>query len=197
MVMQVHIRVCRECGQEYRPDISVCADCGGELEDAYEDEGAPLPSPKEEPEAETVDLSDHRVLFQTPRAADLVPMAERLKETGVGFRLVERSVGEMSTAQYSLVVHEDDAKEALRALADIVAPQAENGDSVEALETHYESGRYVKCPACGAEQGSGLGECAECGLTLAPPVPTCERCNSPLEEEGAACQVCGGPPPTG
>ena len=24
------VRVCRECGEEYRPDILVCADCGGE-----------------------------------------------------------------------------------------------------------------------------------------------------------------------
>ena len=36
--MQVHIRVCRECGEEYRPHIVSCADCGGELEDVYEDE---------------------------------------------------------------------------------------------------------------------------------------------------------------
>jgi hypothetical protein len=195
--MQIHVRVCRECGQEYRPDISVCADCGAELEDAYEDEGAPLTPPREEEEAAVVDLSDHRVLFQSSLAADLVPMAERLKETGVGFRLVERAVGERSTAQYSLLVHEDDARSAMEALADIVAPGAENTDSVHALETHYQSGRYVKCPACGAEQGSGLSECAECGLILAPPVPVCERCNSPLEEEGAECPVCGGPSPTG
>jgi hypothetical protein len=197
MGMRVHVRVCRDCGEEYRPDISVCADCGGELEDAYEDEGAPPPPRQEEPEAEAEDLGDHRVLFQTYRAADLVPMAERLREAQVPFRLVERSVGEMSTAKYSLVVEDDDAKDALRALADIVAPDAQNGDSVDTLETHFESGRYVRCPACGAEQGSGLTECAECGLTLAPPVPTCERCNSPLEEEGAVCQVCGGPSPTG
>jgi hypothetical protein len=126
-----------------------------------------------------------------------VPLAERLKETGIAFRLVEQSVGERSTAQYSLVVHEDDAKDSLRALADIVAPDTGDGDSVHALETHYEAGRYVRCPACGAEQGSGLTECAECGLALSPPVPTCERCDSPLEEEGAPCQVCGGPSPTG
>ena len=33
--MEVHVRVCRDCGEEYRPEIAVCADCGGELEDVY------------------------------------------------------------------------------------------------------------------------------------------------------------------
>ena len=42
--MTDHVRVCRECGEEYRPEIVRCADCGGELEDRYEGEGA-RPSP--------------------------------------------------------------------------------------------------------------------------------------------------------
>jgi predicted amidophosphoribosyltransferase len=195
--MQIHVRVCRECGEEYRPDIATCADCGGELEDVYEEEGAP-PAPRgvarEDPEP--IDLSDHRAVFQTPRAPDLVPMAERLKETGIEFHLVEGGE-EGGPSRYSLVVREAEVKRALETLADLVAPHA-TGDEVRALETHYEAGRgYVRCPACGAEQGSGLAECAECGLTLGPMVPTCPRCLSPLEEEGAPCAVCGGPPPTG
>jgi hypothetical protein len=194
--MQVHVRVCKECGEEYRPDIVSCADCGGELEDVFEEEGAPSPRRQEPAEPETLDLSDHRAVFQTARATDLVPLAERLKESDIGFHLVEGG-DKGAASRYSLVVREDDAKAALEALADLVAPHAE-GDEVHALETHYEAGRgYVKCPACGAQQGSGMGECAECGLTLGPMVPTCPKCDSPLAEEGAACVVCGGPPPTG
>jgi hypothetical protein len=125
-----------------------------------------------------------------------VPLAERLKETGIEFHLVEGGNGG-APASYSLMVRDDEVKAALEALVDLVAPHAE-GDEVHALETHYESGRgYVKCPACGAQQGSGRGECAECGLTLGPVVPTCSKCDSPLPEEGAPCTVCGGPSPTG
>jgi predicted amidophosphoribosyltransferase len=193
--MQVHVRVCKECGEEYRPDIVVCADCGGELEDVFEDEDAPSPRRQESAEPETVDLSEHRAVFQTGRATDLVPLAERLKEAGMEFHLVEGGAAG-APASYSLVVRETEVKAALEALADLVAPH-EEGESVHALETHYESGRYVKCPACGAEQGSGRAECAECGLTLGPAVPTCAKCNAPLEEDGAPCTVCGGPPPTG
>jgi predicted amidophosphoribosyltransferase len=194
--MQVHVRVCKECGEEYRPDIAVCADCGGDLEDVYEEEGAlPAPRRQETEEPEAVDLSDHREVFQTARAPDLVPLAERLKEQRVPFHLAERGA-EGAPARYSLLVPETEVRRALEALADLVAPHAVS-DEVHALETHYEAGRYVKCPACGAQQGSGLAECAECGLTLGPAVPTCPRCESPLEEEGAPCTVCGGPPPNG
>ncbi len=193
--MHFHVRVCRECGEEYRPEIVVCADCGGELEDVYEDEGAPSPRRAAEDEVEVVDLSGHRAVFQTARAADLVPMAERLKGADVEFRLVEEGApGE--AVRFSLVVPETSVKAALEKLADLVAPHTES-DSVQALETSYESGRYVRCPGCGAEQGSGLAACAECGLTLSPAVPTCARCESPLEGEGAPCTVCGGPSPTG
>jgi hypothetical protein len=193
--MGFHVRVCRECGEEYRPVVDRCADCGGELEDVYEDEGAPAPRREVPAEPEPIDLSDHRVLFQTPRAPDLIPLAERLKEAAIAFRLVEEAVGE-GAARFSLVVADGDAKAALETLADLLAPHVES-DSVHALESNYVSGRYVRCPACGAEQGSGLAECAECGLTLAPAVPTCPRCQSPLEQEGAPCTVCGGPSPTG
>jgi len=193
--MQVHVRVCRECGEEYRPDIVSCADCGGELEDVYEDAGGATPAALP-PREETLDLSDFRSLFQTQNARVLVPMAERLKEAGLEFHLAEEGVGSAGTARYSLLVHESDARASLEALADILAPHADS-DEVHALETHHESGRYVRCPACGAEQGSGLDECAECGLALGVAVPTCPRCESPLEEEGAPCTVCGGEPPNG
>ena len=191
--MQVHVRVCKECGEEYRPDIMSCADCGGDLEDVYDDGGGSTPahlSASEEPI--TINLDDHRPLFQAPRAPDLVPMAERLQETGIAFHLVEES----ASARFSLLVHEADVKSGREALADLLAPHVD-GDSVHALDTHYESGRYVKCPACGTELGSGATECAECGLTLGAAVPTCARCDSPLAEEGAECTACGGEPPVG
>ena len=192
--MQVHVRVCKECGEEYRPDIESCADCGGELQDVYDDgEGS---TPARLPAAEdTLDLSDHRPLFQTPRAPDLVPLADRLQEAGIPFHLVEEGVGAASSARFSILVKEGDARAGLEALADLLAPHEET-ESVHALETHYESGRYVKCPACGTEQGSGATECGECGLTLGVAVPTCARCDSPLGEDGE-CTVCGGEPPVG
>jgi hypothetical protein len=164
-----HVRVCRECGEEYRPEVVRCADCGGELEDRHEgeEERASEPTPVEH-EPVTVELSGHRVLFLTPRAADLVPMAERLRETGVEYRLAEQpGSAEGAPPRYALLVRDEDAAKALEALADLVAPHDEAG-GVPAVETRFEPGRgYVQCPACGADQAPGAIECLECGLGLA------------------------------
>jgi hypothetical protein len=111
------------------------------------------------------------------------------------FRLVEEGAPG-TPVRYSLVVPETDVKAVIERLSDLLAPHTDS-DSVHALETNYESGRYVRCPACGTEQGSGQAECSECGLILGPAVPTCDKCEAPLEEEGGPCTVCGGPSPTG
>lgn len=165
--MPVHVRVCRECGEEYRPGIVRCADCGGELEDRFEGgaEGeAPAAGAREEPPSELV---GYRVLFLTPRAADLVPMAERLREAGVEYRLAQPpGQVEGAPARYALLVKDADAAGALAALADLVAPH-EGTDGVHAVESRFDGERYRECPACGTQVAAGAAECPDCGLGLA------------------------------
>jgi len=164
--MPVHVRVCRECGEEYRPGVVRCADCGGELEDRFEGEpegGAPA-ARSEEPPSE---LTGYRALILTARAADLVPMAERLLEAGVEYRLAEQAARtEGAPARYALLVKDADAAGALTAVADLVAPH-EHTEGVHAVETRFDAERgYLECPACGARTAPGAAECAECGLGL-------------------------------
>jgi hypothetical protein len=166
--MPVHVRICRDCGEEYRPGVVRCADCGGELEDRFEGEpegAAPAVEGREEPASE---LTGYRALFLTPRAADLVPMAERLREAGVEYRLAEQAARtEGAPARYALLVKDADAVSALAALADLVAPH-EHTDGVHAVETRFDAERgYLECPACGARTAGGTPECPECGLVLA------------------------------
>jgi hypothetical protein len=166
--MTDHVRVCRECGEEYRPEILRCADCGGELEDRYggeEEKSLPHPSPEE---AAAAELAGYRVLFMTPRAADLVPLAERLRDTHLQYRLAEQPAPtEGAPPRYALLVRDEDAAGALTALADLVAPH-EDTAGVHAVETRFHPDRgYVECPACGAEAAPGAAECRECGLGLA------------------------------
>jgi hypothetical protein len=166
----VHVRVCRDCGEEYRPEIVTCADCGGELEDRFlGDEAAPEaapPAPASAP-APGPDLSQHRPVFESGQARDLVPFAEALKQGGIAFHLVESPAEEeVRAASYSLLVHESDAAAALRLLSSLLAP-AEGAEAAPAVEAHFEEGRgYVRCPACGQEQAAGAVECPECGLAL-------------------------------
>jgi hypothetical protein len=163
--MPVHVRVCRDCGEEYRPGVLECADCGGELEDRFE--GGPEAAPagaRPEPAPAPV---DYRAVFVTHRAADLVPMAERLREADVEYRLAEvPGTAEGAPARYGLFVKGEAAAAALTALADIVAPH-EGAAAVPALETAFDVEQgYLECPACGTRRTAGTAECPECGLVL-------------------------------
>jgi hypothetical protein len=162
-----HVRVCKDCGEEYRPGIARCADCGGELEDVFPGAAPPAsaaPPPEPEPGA---DLAGFQVLFQTSRATELVPMVERLREQGIASRLAEqRGKGEGAPARFVLLVKEAESRQALAAITDLVAPHADAAD-VHAVEARFDPERgYLQCPACGAEPPAGASECPECGLGL-------------------------------
>jgi hypothetical protein len=144
-----------------------CSDCGGALEDRFEGgpEGAALPTAGGEEPAP--DLTGYRVLFVTPRAADLVPLAERLREVPIDYRLAEPPGRvEGAPARYALLVKEADAASALEALADLVAPH-EDAEAVRGVETRFDAEHgYRECPACGTKTAAGTTECPECGLVL-------------------------------
>lgn len=189
----MHVRVCRDCGEEYRPEIAVCADCGGALEDRYEDEGgprlsAPLPEPPTPPGA---DLVGYRAVFVTGHAPALVPLAERLGEAGIGFRLHESPKDPRATAaSFSLLVRDEDGSRALRALAPLI-DGSEETDRLHAVESEFVGGAYRRCPACATELPAGGVECPGCGLGLGQTGAPCARCGAPLGPEDTACPVCG------
>lgn len=172
--MTVHVRVCTECGEEYRPDIPRCADCGGMLQDRFDDEDGPAGTDADEAaagqvvpaEGATEALAGQRAVFVSPRATDLVPLAEALEEEGLVFHMHEQPPQEdVRQASYSLLVAEHDLTRALEVLATLVAPGAEEG--ALAVATRFEEGRgYASCPACGAETREGALECADCGLAI-------------------------------
>jgi ribosomal protein L40E len=195
--MSAQVRICRDCGEEFNPSATRCSDCGGELEDRVLDEsgavlGAEDAPPDDAPDAEA---TNHRIVFVTHRAAELVPLAEALRAEGVAYHLAERSAQtEGAAPSYALLVPADAVAAALRALAPHVAPEHEAGD-VEGVESHFASERgYLRCPACGAEQPPGATECGECGLLLGAAeeeAATCARCGAPLAEPDQPCGACG------
>lgn len=199
--MTTHVRVCVECGEEYQPVVTRCADCGGELEDrqlddrgnpivdedAAEDDGGPA-SP--EPAAA------RRVIFVTPKAAELVPLADALREAGLEYHLAEQPPqAEGAATRYALLVGESDAAPALQAVAHLLTDEDGTPEDLHAVETRFDPGRgYVECPACGASQTPGAAECAECGLTLGATeegAAVCARCSAPLPAPDATCAACG------
>jgi hypothetical protein len=163
----VDYRVCRDCGEEFRPEIARCSDCGGELVAPFENEGGQgEAAPESAPFAE--DLADYRPIFVGAQAALLVPLAEALKREDIALRLAEEVMDpERGTASFSLLVREADRARALKALAPLLGEET-SGGRLEAVESHFaESGRYSRCPACDSEVPASATECPECGLVIA------------------------------
>ncbi len=203
--MDTCVKVCRRCGEEYRRETLRCADCGGELEERFLDETGHVVEP-EGSEADAAEETssdppaDHRVVFVTPRAADLVPLAEALRESHLPYRLAEqRAHREGAPPQYALLVPDGEAAAALQALAPLLA--SEHEAELAHVETRFEPERgYVQCPACGAPQPLGATECAECGLGLGSDdegAAACARCGAPIADPEAGCPACGAPPVVG
>src|SRR6188768_2765211 len=148
----MNVRICVDCGEEYRPEIAVCADCGGRLEDRTDDGArqavvnATATAPEEaaeDPEAAFTDAVAH-----TERAVDLRADADRLVEAGIEFR-----IRAAQPAGYRLLVAADDRERALAALGMLVEPGSTDADG-------------KSCPACGTVVSAEAVDCPECGLTV-------------------------------
>lgn len=157
------VHACRDCGEEYRPGILVCADCGGEIVVRGRHEAPPAPVPEEPgPPNELT-----HALFVSGRAMDVVPVCERLREGDIEHRLAEQpSTSESVPPRYAVFVRPSDEPRALAAIADLLAPH-ETGADVGAVAAHFdEEHGYLRCPACGASTRARELECHECGLVL-------------------------------
>jgi hypothetical protein len=163
----VHVRVCRECGEEYRPDIALCADCGGDLVDRYEDEhGRPIGLTADEPgpaEAEPQAVPA-QALFTGPPGS-VKPLADALLAADVPFRLL---AADGPGPRIVLVVPQTDVERALQALAEFAGRGTEMGFVELAATFHAGEGEHdAACPACHAPLAPDATSCAECGLELA------------------------------
>jgi hypothetical protein len=170
----MHVRVCVDCGEEYRPGIAVCADCGGRLEDRTDDATPVVSStaapeePVHDPEADFTDT-----ILHAERAVDLRSQADQLIEEGIDFRLRPSR-----TAGYRLMVTSEDRDRALALLGLL----ADTTSATDASRT---------CPACGTTVQNDVNDCPECGLTVgdeANPLE-CPRCGHSMD--GPNCPECG------
>ena len=147
----MHVRVCVDCGEEYRPEITACADCGGQLEDRHEDgDRTVLPSPQAGSGEPGPDAAFTETISEAKAATDLTAEADLLIEAGVEVRVRPAQEG-----GYRLLVTAPDLERALAVLG-LLAPE---GDA-----SAEESGR--SCPACAIAVQPGAAECPECGLAL-------------------------------
>lgn len=150
----MHTRYCPNCDDEFRPDIVRCSDCGGELEDRYDEDGQerreapPPPEPEAPPE-------EYLPVFGCMESPALKEAADLLAAAGVPFRATGCSTG------FQLLVRESDRSAAAVALRGREGTLAIPDDAEASVGA--EGGT---CPACGAAVPAGAAECPECGLVV-------------------------------
>jgi hypothetical protein len=154
----MQVRVCRDCGEEFRPEVAACSDCGGVLEDRDDELGGGVTVPEGKPrftgfvpEARPGGIpAGYLAVTSAPSAAEVAPLADRLAEAAIPFAV------NASTQSFALLVPEADVEKALAALG--MSP-AEPGEAA------------TSCPACGAAVRPGATECPDCGLGLGQQEP--------------------------
>jgi hypothetical protein len=193
----VIVKVCRDCGEEYRPEIERCADCGGELVagDLAEDGH---PRSRSGPDAEAEDdrpPGDYRPIAWAATAAELTRRADALVEAGLPFYLRPRESSPGERSGYEIRVRREEWPQALAAFESAVGVAAvasrgehdehhdgEDGgeaddptvdgvtaDAPPASGASDSSADEGRCPACSAHVTPGAAECPDCGLSFAAP----------------------------
>ena len=154
-----HVRVCPDCGEEFRAEIVRCSDCGAVLVDRHEDEaGGParnMAAPEASEPAGDDSLEDYHLVFSSTSSEAVRGAADALVAAGIAFRITHRG------ATLELLVHADDYAAAVPALA--------GRDGAILLDTQPEApeGQDVKaCPACGTALAADAVECPECELVV-------------------------------
>jgi len=179
----MHVRYCVNCEQEFRPEILRCSDCGGDLEDRYEDEDAGLA--RGEVTAEVVDPHviepppEYRLVFRGPDSASFKKAADALAAARIRFR------GDGSAAGFQLLVPAEDLPAAAAALAGTEGSVLVNDEAQPFVGV--EGG---VCPACGTSVAAGLLDCPGCGLTVGAEPAQCESCGALLGPSDVHCPVC-------
>ncbi|HXB55341.1 MAG TPA: hypothetical protein VN461_11190 [Vicinamibacteria bacterium] len=200
--MLLAFKVCRRCGEEYRPEIERCADCGGELEARYDDghggviparppnsDHAPTGGPPPEASSDRPPQGES-IIYSGRAAADLKPVAERLIEVEIPFRFVcQRSTAQSDLARFALAVSNENRAHAFRVIAPLLDADPE---ALAAVEREFDTeGGYLRCPACGQTLNGGATKCPACALALRAEAQTCRWCGELVELAAERCRGCG------
>ena len=156
------VHVCQDCGEEYRADIAVCADCGGEV--VWRAPGQTEPPEAPAPPAPPGERG--HVVFSSSNVKDLLPITERLRENAIKHTLSEQPHPERGSKTWAVVIRESDAARVDELIADLHGLHDTGGD-LGAVATQFdETHGYLSCPACGTPLPAGANECPECGLQV-------------------------------
>jgi hypothetical protein len=179
----VRVRHCPACRTDYRPEIAVCADCGGQLEDR-DDELDPSDAPSKAPPSRSPDeLPEEFEPIHTSRDIDeLPPLADALVAAGIECRMRSANSDQRATI-YRLFVRSQDRTAAAALLQPMLtSPDVDDFDPARG---------YARCPACDLALEPRTLQCPECGLLLGAAQTTCRECGAPVDADAERCEGCG------
>jgi predicted amidophosphoribosyltransferase len=171
-----HIRTCPECGEEFRPEIVRCSDCGALLEDRHDDVPPRETTEPPEPESE----GDYSPVFTAIESEAMRDAAASLAAEGILFRATGSALG------FQILVRSEDRAQAITALGGREGAVLFEPESVPS--PGQDGG---PCPACGAYVAAGAVECPECQLVLGEARGTCHSCGAAVATEATLCAFCG------
>jgi len=186
------IRHCARCDTDYRLEILICPECGGDLELKDEDTGRlPDDAPRPEPPP-----GDYRSLYFSDRVEDLEPLAQELTRRSIPFRIDFSGEDKMTLVphtRFDLRVRDEERSLAEEALSSI--PEASDLELSEAAAAKgFDPQRgYRNCPGCSAELPPAALKCPECGLALGGSLEPllCSACGWEVSTADTACPRCG------
>ncbi len=191
------VRHCPACQVDFRPDILVCADCGGPLEDRLEEMGfdarprvsQPAPEEAREPDLPNAPPPGFSEVRSHPSTSEIEPFLEHLEAAGLPYQVIYVPKGPIPS--YRLCVPEELRAKALGAIAPLLAPA--DAAALHAVEAGFDptKGGYGRCPACGNELSAGAAECGECGLLLQSSETVCRACGTLVAADSERCDSCG------
>lgn len=168
------VRYCPVCDDEFRPEITVCSDCGSEL--ILQKEGLGARGVADARAAQRGDPAQVHAEWRT--ALDGLPVSNLIPvRTFDSLEDLEPAVASFATIQlpsrvlvqngrYLLLIRPQDVAEAQGALHQALVDADDSADPT----FDPKAGRYTNCPACGARLAENFkGECPECGLELSGP----------------------------
>jgi hypothetical protein len=169
------IKVCPECGGEFRPDVERCADCE-----------VPLVHPEEiaTRNARELPVAAGLAAVCTDSIAEVRALAAELDRRSLRYRIDRRRA--RSDGLLTLYVKWQDRKAAEVVMEDLGLGE-EADERPQEKSAVREMPSYKVCPDCGGEYRLDIERCADCGIVLVFPdqAPAGGADEDEDEEEGA------------
>jgi predicted amidophosphoribosyltransferase len=184
-----YVRHCPRCRTDYRPEIQICAECGGDLEtrtEEFSEEERPVEPP----------AGEYRSLYYSGDITDLGPLTGPLNQAGIPFRIGALGEQEMTLVphhRFHLMVRDEDREQAREILSHLADPSGPVLADTAAEATYDPERGYRACPACQAALPAGVRKCPDCGLSLrgSPEPLLCGACHWEVGPSDATCPNCG------